>query len=65
MIGPYLFGRLIDVGSRWVLFYGYLLAAALMLIAAVAELGFGVNAEGQSLESIAQPLSARHQEIDA
>ncbi len=65
VIGPYLFGRLIDVGSRWVLFYGYLLAAALMLIAAVAELGFGVNAEGQSLESIAQPLSARHQEIDA
>jgi MFS family permease len=65
VIGPYLFGRLIDVGSRWVLLYGYLLAAALMLVAAVAEIGIGVNAERKPLESVALPLSARPQEIDA
>jgi MFS family permease len=59
VIGPYLFGRLIDTGSRWALFNGYLLAAALMLIAALAEIGLGVDAEGQPLETIAPPISAR------
>ena len=59
VIGPILFGRLIDVGSRWALFDGYLLAAGLMLIAAATEIGLGVDAEGQSLEAIADPLSAR------
>jgi hypothetical protein len=48
-----------------VLLYGYLLAAALMLVAAVAEIGIGVNAERKPLESVALPLSARPQEIDA
>jgi len=65
VIGPYLFGRLIEAGSRWVLFYGYLLAAALMLVAAMAEIAIGVDAERQSLESVAAPISARNQTIDA
>jgi len=65
VIGPYLFGRLIEAGSRQVLFYGYLLAAALMLIAALAEIAIGVDAERQSLESVAAPLSARDQANDA
>ena len=61
MIGPYLFGRLIDAGSRWVLFDGYLLAAGLMIAAAATEIGLGVDAERQPLETVAQPLSTRPQ----
>ena len=61
VVGPYLFGRLIDAGSRWVLFDGYLLAAALMIAAAATEIGLGVDAERQPLEAVAQPLSARLQ----
>jgi hypothetical protein len=30
----------------------------LLLLAAVTELKFGINAEGKSLESIADPLSS-------
>jgi MFS family permease len=60
-IGPYLFGRLIDAGSRWVLFDGYLLAAALMIAAAGTESWLGVDAERQPLEAVAIPLSAERQ----
>ena len=55
---PMLFGALIATGSKWALSCGYLAAAVLMIVAALAELKFGVAAEGQSLESIAEPLSA-------
>ena len=54
---PYVFGRLIETGSRTNLFYGYLFAAGLLAIAVVATIAFGVKAEGASLESIAAPLS--------
>jgi hypothetical protein len=37
---------------------GYLLAAALMLLAAVTEWRLGFAAEGQPLEAVAKPLSA-------
>jgi hypothetical protein len=37
---------------------GYSLAAALLLIAAGTELVLGIDAEGKSLESIADPLSS-------
>jgi MFS family permease len=55
---PWLFGSLIGTGSRDNLFYGYLTAAVLMLAAAIVELVFGIAAERQSLEKIAEPLSA-------
>jgi MFS family permease len=55
---PWLFGRLIDSGSRAALFDGYLLAAGLMLVAAIVEITLGVDAERTSLEQIAQPLSS-------
>ncbi len=55
---PWLFGRLIDTGSRAALFDGYLLAAGLMLAAAIVEVILGVDAEGASLEEIASPLSS-------
>lgn len=55
---PWFFGRLIDSGSRNALFYGYLVAAALMLAAALVEVFIGVAAEQTSLEKLAAPLSA-------
>ena len=55
---PWLFGRLIDMGSRAALFEGYLLAAGLMTIAAIVEIILGVDAERVSLEEIARPLSS-------
>jgi len=57
---PALFGALIASGSRANVARGYLAAAGLMILAAVAELAFGVSAERQPLESVAEPLSAKH-----
>jgi MFS family permease len=56
---PALFGRLVDSGSRLHLLFGLLLAAALMLAAAAAELVVGVAAEGKSLEEINPPMASR------
>src|SRR5579875_253318 len=55
---PWVFGKLIYVGSRIAMLYGYLLAGGLMMIAAAVELAIGVAAERQSLEAIAAPLSS-------
>jgi hypothetical protein len=55
---PALFGELIASGRRDLLVYGYLLGAALMLMAAVVELFLGPDAERKSLEELARPLSA-------
>jgi MFS family permease len=55
---PSLFGYLIGTGSHWALAGGYMLAAVLMLVAALAEARLGIAAEGRSLEDIAGPLSA-------
>ena len=56
-IAPAVFGRLIETGSPWQVSLGYLAAALLLLAAAAVEVKFGVDAEGKSLESIAEPLS--------
>lgn len=56
--GPWLFGALIDTGSRGSVFGGYLFGAALMLGAALVAALFAVRAEGRSLEEIARPLNA-------
>ena len=56
-VSPLLFGWLIESGSSWKVSGGYVLAACLLLIAAVAEWKLGIDAEGKSLESIADPLS--------
>ena len=56
--GPWLFGALIDTGSRWSLFVGYLFGAVLMLAAAFIAARYGVAAERRSLESISRPLAA-------
>ena len=53
---PWLFGYLIGSGSRVKIFYGYLIAAILMLVAAVVEAFYGLKAERTSLEELAVPL---------
>jgi MFS family permease len=58
VVAPWFFGRLIDSHSRTDLFWGYLVASALMLVAAVAEATLGIAAERTSLEKIAAPLSS-------
>ena len=55
---PILFAWLIQSGSSARVSAGYVLAAALLLFAAVTEWKFGIDAEGKSLESIADPLSS-------
>jgi MFS family permease len=55
--GPWIFGALIDTGSRPALFAGYLFAAALMIGAALVALRFAVAAEGKPLEQVAKPLA--------
>jgi MFS family permease len=55
---PWLFGALIDTGSRGNLFGGYLLGAVLMLAAGFIALRYGVDAERKPLEAVATPLSA-------
>lgn len=63
--GPVIFGQLIGTGDRGTLFIGYLVAAALMIVAALVEWVIGVKAERRSLESIAAPLTAIQQETGA
>ena len=57
-VGPLLFGKLIESGDRGQLFVGYLVAAALMAIAAIVEVWLGVDAEQETLEDVAEPLSS-------
>ena len=56
-MAPLLFGILIQSGKPVNVFYGYLIGAVVMAAAGVIEIFFGVNAEGQSLENVARPLS--------
>jgi MFS family permease len=59
VFAPLLFGWIIATGSRSALLLGYLVAAALMMVGAIAEMWIGVPAERRSLEHIAAPLSSR------
>jgi MFS family permease len=57
-VGPVLFGSLLGTGDRSSLFLGYGIASALMLVAAIVAAMWGVDAEQESLEDVAAPLSA-------
>jgi MFS family permease len=57
VVGPMLFGALIDTGSRDTVFAGYLLGSGLMIAAAVIGWRYGIAAERRSLESVARPLA--------
>ncbi|TLU70822.1 MFS transporter [Lichenicoccus roseus] len=55
---PYVLGRLIGTGEAWSVSIGYLIAAFLMGCGALAEFTLGIDAEGKSLEEVAEVLSA-------
>lgn len=57
LIGPTLFGALIESGERANVLVGYLIGAALMVIAGLTQALWGVAAERRSLEEVAKPLS--------
>jgi MFS family permease len=58
VVGPWIFGLLIDSGSRWSLFGGYLFGSVLMLLAALVAARWAIAAERQPLEAVARPLAA-------
>jgi MFS family permease len=57
VVGPWLFGMLIDTGLRSSVFGGYLLGAALMVTAGVIAALYCVPAERKPLETVARPLA--------
>lgn len=56
-VAPWVFGLLIESGSRGQVLLGYLFGAALMLIAAFVTALHGTAAERRPLEEVARPLS--------
>ncbi|MEA2481780.1 MAG: hypothetical protein QOJ07_3702 [Thermoleophilaceae bacterium] len=56
--GPAIFGHLIHSGDADLVAIGFFIGAGVMTLGGIAELLFGVAAEGRSLEAIAKPLSA-------
>ena len=57
VLGPLLFGALIDTHSRVSVFGGYLLGAVLMIAGGLVAWQWGVNAERKPLEAVARPLT--------
>jgi MFS family permease len=57
IIGPLLYGKLVEGKDPTDLAYGYLLAAALMVAAGVIQAVLGVEAARRSLEDVATPLT--------
>ena len=58
IIGPWLFGILIETGSRASVLGGYLIGAALMLLAALVALRWAIAAERKPLEAVSRPLAS-------
>lgn len=57
-LGPVFYGALIGNGTdRTGLTIGYLIGGGLMILGGLVEVFFGINAEGQSLETVARPLT--------
>ena len=61
IIGPVLFGQLIATKQPREVAIGYVIGGVLMAAAGLVEIFLGVDAEQQSLEDIASPLSATQQ----
>ncbi|MBI1868032.1 MAG: MFS transporter [Methylocystis sp.] len=55
--GPWLFGMLIESGSRSSVFLGYALGSVLMIGAALIEWRWGIAAERKPLEAVCRPLT--------
>jgi MFS family permease len=62
IVGPELFGQLINSGNAHLVAIGFFVGAGAMAIGGIAELLFGVRAEGRSLEHIAKPLTEEEAE---
>jgi MFS family permease len=56
--GPWVFGALIESGSRTSVFGGYVFGAVLMVVAAFVAGRWGIAAERKPLEQVAKPLAA-------
>jgi len=54
-----LFGYLIKTGSHWAVSAGYAIGASHMLAGSLCEWRIGVEASGQSLESVSKPLQSK------
>jgi MFS family permease len=59
--GPLLFSRLVSTGNVADTAIAFVIGASLMMAAGLVEIFLGVRAERQSLEDIAQPLTAQEQ----
>ncbi|MFC0106304.1 MFS transporter [Kibdelosporangium aridum] len=59
IIGPVLFGNLVESGDPGNVAIGYILGAGVMILGGIAELVLGVEAARRSLEDVATPLSAQ------
>lgn len=57
IVGPILFGALIETGERTAIMWGYVLGGGLMILAAGVQAVWGVSAARLPLESVAAPLS--------
>jgi MFS family permease len=57
VVGPALFGMLIETGSRTSVFAGYLFGSVLMIGAAAVAWRYCIAAERKSLETVARPLA--------
>ena len=64
IVGPLLFGKLIDTGKDMVA-VGYYIGAGLMIAAGIVEMFLGVEAAQRSLEDVATPLTAQDAEGDS
>ncbi|MDE9367160.1 MFS transporter [Luteipulveratus sp. YIM 133132] len=60
--GPLLFGNLIESGKASNVAISFAIGAVVMALGGLAEIAYGVKAEGQNLESIAKPLTAEDAE---
>ena len=58
VLGPLVFGMLVESGSRTAVFMGYLFGSALMIGAGIVQAIWGIASERRSLEDVAAPLSA-------
>jgi MFS family permease len=57
VVGPALFGALIETGSRANVFAGYLFGSGLMITAAIIAWRYCIAAERRPLETVARPLA--------
>jgi MFS family permease len=65
IIGPLLFGQLIESNDRSLVMVAFLIGAGVMALGGIAEIFLGVRAEQTALEDIAKPLTAEEAESGA